>query len=422
MYRTITLPNGAKILTEYMPGIRTAALGFFMGVGSRHERFCENGAAHLIEHMAFKGTTHRSASQLAQETDTIGGQLNAFTTKEYTNFHVRCLDSHLDRAIDLLCDMVFYSRFDQADLEVERKVVLEEIGQYEDLPDDLVSERLAAAVFQGSPLARPILGRSATLNRMTGEWLRQFHAAHYLPRNLVVSLCGSFTPAAVEMLKERIGQLEGGMPGNVKSASYCTAVTARRKAIEQNHLALAFPALSYLDSRRYQLLLLNSILGGGVSSRLFQEMRERRGLCYSAYSYVDDHSDTGLLGIYTAVNSELEREALQTVCRVVRDLVAHGPNPDELERAREQAKANVLMGLESPQARMSHMGTSALLYGEVLERDDILAAYDAITGDQVHRLAQETFDFRQIALSAVGRGGDAEEYEELLRQVVQETI
>ena len=381
MYRSITLPNGAKLLTEFVPGARTAALGFFVGTGSRHERAAESGAAHFIEHMSFKGTQRRDAGALARETDAIGGQINAYTTKELTCYYARCLDSHLHRAIDLLSDMLFHSRFAQGDVELERGVILEEIGMYEDTPEDLAAERLAAAVYQGSPLSRPILGKASTLNKMTGESLRAYQEGH-------VPSC--------------------------KGARYRPAFTVRRKPTEQNHLILAFPAFSYLDPRRYQLLLLNSILGGGVSSRLFQELREKRGLCYTTYSYVADHADTGLLGVYTALSPELEGEALDAACALLRELAEHGPTQEELERAREQAKASVLMGLESIQARMSHLGTSQLLYGSVLEQDDILDAYDAVTVPQLRQLAEQIFDFSQLSLSAVGRVPPAEEYAQLL--------
>lgn len=417
MYRTITLPNGARILTEFIPGTRTAALGFFVGTGSRHERAAENGAAHFIEHMLFKGTDRRDATQLAREMDAIGGQVNAYTTKEMTCFYARCLDSHLDRCMDLLCDMLFHSRFAQEDVELERGVILEEIGMYEDTPEDLVSERLAAAVYKGSSLGRPILGRPSTLSGMTGDWLREYQRTHYTPEHIVVSLAGNFTAQAVEELKQRLSQLAPGPAVREKAAVYRPALTVRRKAIEQNHLILAFPALGYLDHRRYQMMLLNTILGGGVSSRLFQQLREQRGLCYSVYSYCADHADTGLLGIYTALNRDMEHQALETIRAQVMDLAEHGPTQEELERTREQAKANVLMGLESVQARMSHLGTSALLYGTVREADEILAEYDRVTREDLQTLAGEIFRFDMASLSAVGRCEQSEEYEKYLKHV-----
>lgn len=414
MYDMITLPNGVRILTQAVPAVRTAALGIFIGFGSRHEGAAEGGAAHFIEHMTFKSTAHRSTAQLAQEIDTVGGQVNAYTTKESTCFYARCLDIHLPRVTDLLCDMLFSSAFLQEEMDTERGVILEEIGMYRDTPEDLVAERLSAAVYPGA-LGRPILGTEKTLQGMTGEWLREYKREHYRPDRVVVSLAGSFTPQAVEELKNRFSVLEGPPSPTLKPAIYRPAVTVKRKAIEQNHLILAFPALSYLDKRRYALHLLSSILGGGVSSRLFQQVREQQGLCYTVYSYIADHEDTGLLGLYTALSPETEDQALETMCRIVRQLADQGPLPEELDRAREQAKANVLMGLESTQARMSHMGSAQLLHDEIPSTQDILDRYDAVTAQQLRALAQEVFDFSKVSLSAVGRVRTKEDYSQWLR-------
>ena len=410
MHQEIILPNGARLLTEAVPGARSAALGFFVGVGSRHEAPKENGAAHFIEHMLFKGTQRRTAAQLARDMDAIGGQVNAYTTKEHTCFYARSLDSHLDRSLDILSDMLFHSKFDQADVDTERGVILEEIGMYEDTPEDLVNERLSAVAYKGTALARPILGTQNTLSQMSGEWLAQWQKDHYHAGTIVTALSGSFTQAQVEHLKDCLSALPAGEKPRVKPVAYRPAVTARKKAMEQNHLILAFPALSYLDQRRPQILLLNSLLGGGCSSRLFQEVREKRGLCYTVYSYVSDHEDTGLWGIYTAVNKEQEGQALETIRGVVQDLADHGPTQEELDRVREQAKANLLMGSESIQTKMSHLGSSALLHGRVRELEEILALYDGVTREQLRDLAQELFSMEQASLSAVGRVGAAQDY------------
>ena len=403
MHQTITLPNGARLLTEEVPGARSAALGFFVGTGSRHESAKENGAAHFIEHMLFKGTYSRSAGQLARDMDAIGGQFNAYTTKEHTCFYARTLDAHLDRSLDILQDMLFHSRFAQEDVETERGVILEEIGMYADNPEDLVAERMNSAVYKGTPLARPILGTQATLANMSGQWLSDWQKEHYHGGTIVAALAGSFTQAQVDRLKDCLMDLKPGKPNQQKPAAYRPAVTARKKAIEQNHLILAFPAIPYLDERRPQILLLNSLLGGGCSSRLFQEVREKRGLCYTVYSYVADHADTGFWGIYTGVNREQEDQALETIRAVVCDLAEHGPTQEELERVREQAKASLLMGTESIQSRMSHLGSSALLYGRVRTMDEIIGLYDCVTRKQLRDLAQELVRMDRASLSAVGR-------------------
>ena len=415
MYETIPLPNGVRILTERVPYVRSAALGIWVGTGSRHERSGANGAAHFIEHMLFKGTQHRTAEKLAGEMDAVGGQINAFTTKECTCFYARVLDTHLAQAADILCDMFFSSRFDEADVATERGVILEEIGMYEDNPEDLCAERLAAAVFQGTPLARPILGRKATLEKMSGAWLRDYKAAHYGPERIVVALAGSFAQADVVSLRARFSAMEARPLSPSPPGRYTPAVTVKRKAIEQNHLTLAFPGLPFADERRFTLQLLSSILGGGMSSRLFQQVREQRGLCYSIYSYGTCHDDTGYFGVYTALGRETEGAALETVFSVIRDFAEHGVTEEELSRAREQSKANVLMGLESTQSRMSSLGRGALLVGRVLDEDEVIARYDAVTREDVRRLAQELFQFQNASLSAVGRVGSADAYWALLQ-------
>lgn len=414
MDQTILLPNGVRICTEAVPGVRSAALGIWVGTGSRHEKASENGAAHFIEHMVFKGTQRRTAAALAEEMDAIGGQVNAFTTKECTCFHARVLDTHLPLATDILCDMFFSSRFAEEDVETERGVILEEIGMYEDNPEDLCAERLALEVYRGSSLARPILGRKATLSKMTGEWLRTYMREHYRPDRIVVSLAGSFRSQDVEELKERFSALKPGKSPASRPGAYQAAFTLKKKAIEQNHLTLAFPGLPYGDDRRFALQLLSTTLGGGMSSRLWQEVREKRGLCYSVYSYTAGHAETGLFAIYTALGREMEEEALRTICAAVRDYAEHGISEEELSRAREQAKANILMGLESTQARMSHMGRGELLYGRVLTPDEIIGGYDAVEREQIRALAQELFDFQQVSLSAVGRVGSEEMYRSII--------
>ncbi len=414
MYEKITLPNGVRILTEHVPAVRSAALGIYVGTGSRQEKAAENGAAHFIEHMLFKGTARRTAADLAGEMDAVGGQINAYTTKESTCFYARVLDTHLPQATDILCDMFFSSKFDESDVETERGVVLEEIGMYEDNPEDLCAERLAAGVYHGSALARPILGRKATLEKMTGAWLKEYMTSHYLAGDIVVALAGSFNQKDVDDLTARFSAMPAGGLSQPRAAAYTPCITVKKKAIEQNHLTLAFPGLPYGDSRRFALQLLSSVLGSGMSSRLWQQVREQRGLCYSIYSYGSGHADTGLYAVYTALGRETEEAAIRTIVDAVKDFRDGGVTQAELDRAREQSKANVLMGLESTQARMAHLGRSELMMGEVLTPDQIIAAYDAVTAEDVRGLAEEIFDFSRASLSAVGRVRTADEYRALL--------
>lgn len=414
MVQIETLPNGVRLVTEHIQTVRSAALGIWVGGGSREEERAESGAAHFIEHMLFKGTARRTAQDIARETDAIGGQMNAFTTKECTCFYGRVLDDHLPQALDILYDMVYHSSFTQEAVETERGVILEEIDMYEDTPDDLCAEKLAAQVFQGSPLARPILGAKETLEGMTGDFLRDYHRRHYEGHNTVVALAGSFSPAILDDLRQRFSRLPAGQPRPLVPAAYTPGFVATAKPIEQNHLTLAFPGLDYNSPRRFALQLLSSILGGGVSSRLFQTVREQQGLCYTIYSYGAGHADTGLFCLYTALNRDTEAKALATIRQVVDQLRQEGPTQEELTRAREQSKANVMMGLESTQSRMSHAGRSLLFSGEILTPEQIIAAYDAVTREDVIALAQDLFRWDQASLSAVGQVRTPQEYQTLV--------
>lgn len=382
--------------------------------GSRLETAQESGAAHFIEHMLFKGTQRRSAADIARETDAIGGQINAYTTKESTCFYARVLDDHLIQALDILYDMVYHSAFAQEAVETERGVILEEIDMYEDTPDDLCGEKLFQAVYAPSALSRPILGRKETLATMTGDFLRDFHQRCYRAENTVVSLAGSFSQEALDQLRQRFSALQPGAVKEEETALYRPAFVATKKPIEQNHLLMAFPGLGYGSPKRFTLQLLSTILGGGVSSRLFQTVREQQGLCYSVYSYGASHRETGCFCIYTALNADTEEKALRTICQVVREFKEKGPTEEELSRVREQTKANVVMGMESTQSRMSHSGRSLLFNGEILSAEQLIAAYDAVTGEDILAMAEELFDWDQVSLSAVGQVREAEGYRELL--------
>ena len=410
----ITLPNGVRIHTERVPAVSSAALGIWVNAGSREEKAGENGAAHFIEHMLFKGTNTCSAREMAQRMDAIGGQVNAFTTKENTCFYARALSSHLHEAADILCGMFFDARFAEEDVRTERGVILEEIGMYADDPADLVMERMAAAIYKGSSLARPILGKKSTLEKMDGQWLRAYQRAHYRPDQVVVALAGKFEDSFVEELKDRFSVMEPGPSPRSKAAEYRPALTLKRKATEQNHLLLAFPSLSDTDPRRFAMQLLSSVLGGGMSSRLFQEIRERRGLCYNIYTYGSGFRELGTFHIYAALNRETELSALAAIRETVERFTEEGVSDAELNRVRELAKANVLMGLESVTAHMNNLARSALRKEPVRGEEEIIAAYDAVTADQIRQLARETFLWDRAGFSAVGKVNTEEAYRQVL--------
>jgi predicted Zn-dependent peptidase len=415
MYEKRTLPNGVRILFEEIPYVRSAAAGIWTGTGSRHEGPEESGISHFIEHMVFKGTASRSAAQLAELTDAIGGQVNAYTTKEYTCFYAHALDDHLPLALDLLCDMFFCSRFEDSDVNTERGVILEEIGMYEDTPEDLCTERLFSAIFRGSSLSRPILGRPAALRRITGRRLRAWRRDRYLPQHTVVALSGRFSPADIDYLCDRFSQMSGNPRPEVPPASYTPAITVRKKEIEQNHLCIAFPGTSATSPDRYTMQLLSVILGGGVSSRLFQLLREQLGLCYNIYTFGAGHADIGVLCIYVALNRAMEPRAFEAICKTVREFRENGVTEAELARAREQVKAYVLMGMESTTSRMNPLARSELFYGRIPSYEEITAAYDAVTRAAISALARNTLDFDRVSLSAVGNVRTSRQYAALLQ-------
>ena len=410
----LTLPNGVRIVTEAMDSVRSAAVGLWIGAGSRHEPEALGGVSHAIEHMVFKGTASRTAAEIAEQMDAIGGQVNAFTTKEATSFYARALDSHLGRAIDLLCDILFQPRFAQEDWETERGVILEEIGMYEDSPEDLVGELLHSGIYRGSSLGRPILGCAETLNAMTAQQLKAYKDDAYRSESIVVSLAGHFSQRDVDDLSARFSVLPKASRPVQETAAYQRVMVKKAKAIEQNHLCLGFPSLPTGHPDRWALQVLNGILGSGMSSRLFQQVRDQRGLCYTVYSYSSAHADCGSFGVYTALSKDTEAQALALILQIIRDFRQNGPTAAELDRCREQMKANVLMGLESTSARMNRLGQGELILGKVTSPDEIIERYDAVTREDVLRLAGQIFDEEKMSLSAVGEV-DNTEYEELLK-------
>ena len=343
MIEKITLPNGVRILYEQVPSVRSCALGVWVESGSRHEPEELGGISHYIEHMLFKGTESRTAAQLATAFDAIGGQVNAFTTKENTCYYARVLDTHIQEAADLLCDMYFHSRFGQQETDLERGVILEEIGMYEDTPDDLVIERLSSAIYKGSSLGRPILGTRETLEKIQGDTLRDYCSSRYSAANTVVSVAGSFTMNDIEQIARRFEKMPGGEPLTAPQAVYQPSFTIKTKDIEQNHLCLAFPGIAAGSPERYRMQVLSNILGGGMSSRLFQRVREQKGLCYTIYSFSSAHRDTGYFGIYTALGRSTEMQALELIGQEVRAFAQEGPTEEEVRRSVEQLKSSALM-------------------------------------------------------------------------------
>ena len=409
MHEIIKLPNGVRIICEKMPYVRSAAVGIFVNVGSRDEAPSESGSAHYIEHMLFKRTTKHSATELAYEMDSIGGQINAYTTRENTCFYARVLDTHLNTAIDLLSEMFFDCAFDEEEAESERGVILEEIGMYEDTPDDACYEKLMTGCFKGA-LGRPVLGKPSTLSKMTGSSLKKYKERHYTAGNIVVSLCGNYDDSHLERIKDRFSVLEKTKIAKQRKAEYSSHISVRRKKTEQNQFCIAFPSSSASSDDRFAINLLTTILGGGVSSRLFQNIREKYGLCYSIYSFQSNFTDTGLLSVATAVCKDTEIKTLGLIGEELRRFVSDGVTEEELKRAREQAKSSLVMSLESTNSRMLKMGNSLLILGECLTPDDLIRRYDAVTCEDILNLARDRFNFSRFSISALGKTESAEEY------------
>lgn len=415
MYVKRTLPNGVRLISERLDTVRTVSVGIWVGNGSRYEPAALSGISHFIEHMIFKGTEKRSARHIAIAIDALGGQANAFTDKECTCYYMKVLDARLQNAVSILADMFLHSRFAQEDIDLERGVILEEIDMYEDSPEDVAIDKLFEQCYADSALGRPILGTAETLAGIDSAAMHGYMKQYYRPEDTVIAVSGHFADEDLEYIAELFSQMEGAGRNRIAPAQYHPSLLLREKEIEQNHLCLSFPGVSLLSEDRYAMNLLSSIIGGGMSSRLFQSVREQNGLCYSIYSFTTPHLDTGLFSIYTGLGAETEQQALELIVRELRTFCENGPEPDELSRCREQVKTTLLMGLESTGNRMMTIGRSELLRGEVLPIERVLAAYDSVTAADVLSLARRVFDFAQVSLAAVGQPGKEATYRALLQ-------
>lgn len=415
MYQKIVLPNGVRVIAEEIDHVRSAAIGVWVGNGSRFEPEPLNGVSHFIEHMIFKGTEKRSARHIAAVMDAMGGQSNAFTTKDCTCYYMKVLDTHLRTAAELLADMFLCSRFADEDIELERGVVLEEIDMYEDAPEDVATEKLFEGCFAGTALGRPILGTEETLETMDSQTLHRYVAEYYRPEDTVIAVSGHYTQEDLDYICSLFSVMDGSGRNQIEVAAYKPQVIVRPKEIEQNHMCIGFPGLPLLDEERYTYQLMNAIVGGGMSSRLFQTVREQNGLCYSVYSFCASHVDTGLFSIYVGLGQEQEEKAARLIFDVLHQFCEEGPTREELSRCREQLKSNLLMGLESTSARMNHLGRNELFMNRVAEADELVTAYDAVTGEQVRALANRILDFNQASICAVGHTGSEDYYRNLIQ-------
>ncbi len=408
--RRTTLPNGLLVLTESMDHMRSVSIGVWIATGSRDEQPEENGLSHFVEHMVFKGTTTRSAKQIARETDAIGGNLDAFTGKETICFNVKVLDENVPVAMDILADLVLNPTFAADDVAREQSVVLEEIKIDEDNPDYLVHEIHTAGFWKNDPLARSILGTKKTVSSFDEAAVRRFHATRFVPANLVISAAGNLEhEEMIALIARYFGKLAAS-PDTLERFPAPTPtphITLRsKKSLEQVQLCLGVPAPKVDSPDRYALYLLNSILGGGMSSRLFQSVREDAGLAYSIYSELSPYRDTGALSVYAGTSIEKTREMVRLIVEEFRKLKSEPVSDEELDRAKNQSKGNIVLGLESSSARMSNLARQQMYYGRFATVDEIVADVDRVTPADIQRIANDLLHTDRISLTMLGNLGD----------------
>ena len=394
--RTV-LPGGLRIITEHMPTVRSAAVGIWVNVGSRDEKLEQTGSAHYLEHLLFKGTRNRTALEISSAIDAVGGEMNAFTSKEVTCFYARVLDTSLPTAIDVLADMITSATIEAQDVDQERSVVLEEISMRDDDPSDLVHEHFARAMFGDAPLGRSILGTVANIESLSRRAIHSFYRKYYTPDRLVVSVAGNVDHATVVKMVRRAlsaggAALEGDKGPHVAPRSKVKiarggGMSSFHKVTEQANLVVGVPGIDRTDERRYQMTVLNAALGGGMSSRLFQEVREKRGLVYSVYSFSQQFADAGVAGVYAGCQPKRLDAVREVVSEVLADIARDGITEAELVKAQGQVSGSTVLGLEDTSSRMSRNARAELTMGWVPSVSQVLDEVNAVTLEQVHSLA-----------------------------------
>jgi predicted Zn-dependent peptidase len=384
----IELDNGVRILAENIPTVRSVSIGVWIGTGSRFENKEENGISHFLEHMFFKGTEKRTAAEIAESFDRIGGQVNAFTSKEYTCYYAKILDDHAEYAVDVLSDMFFNSVFDEVELKKEKNVVFEEIKMVDDTPDDIVHDLLSEASYGKHALGYPILGTVQTLETFNGDSLRDYMSRFYTGDHVVISIAGNFTDEVIEQLKETFSKVKPTTYTHQNDQPmFLSNTMIRKKETEQAHLCLGYPGLAIGEKNVYALVLLNNLLGGSMSSRLFQEIREKRGLCYSVFSYHSSYQDSGMLTIYAGTAHSQLDDLTKALLETTSMLAEQGMSEKELKNGKEQLKGSLMLSLESTNSRMSRNGKNELLLKKHRSLDDIVNEIDKVTLSDVNQLA-----------------------------------
>ncbi len=420
MFNKFTLKNGIRVVTENIPYVKSVSIGIWIEAGSRYENKKNNGVSHFIEHMLFKGTQNRTAKDIAEEIDSIGGQLNAFTSKECTCFYAKILDNHLPIAIDVLSDMLFNSKFDYNDIEKEKSVVIEEINMYEDSPEELVHDLISKTIFDDHPLAFSILGNASVLKDLDREDILDYFKKYYTPNNMVISIAGNFKEKEVlNLLQEYFS--------NWKSKSYCNdnyntplllqRVKSKIKPTEQLHLCLGMEGTSQGKNELYSLLVMNNIFGGSMSSRLFQRIREDRGLVYSIYSYPSSYKDIGIFTIYAGLNPKQITTVVQLIADEIKKIKKEGLKSEEIYKAKEQLKGNYILGLESTSSRMTFLGKSELLLGKTYSQKEIIEKINNVNMHSLKHIIDKVFNSHKLNIAYVGNIKNKEDYESRIKRL-----
>lgn len=405
--KKLQLSNGLRVVLEQIPTCRSVSFGIWVKTGSRYEQEETNGISHFIEHMMFKGTERFDAKAIAESFDAIGGNVNAFTSKEYTCYYAKVLDEHLPIAVDVLSDMFFRSKLDPEEFDKERNVILEEIAMYEDTPDDLVHDLVTRAAYGKHALAYPILGTKDQLMRLQAEDLRRYMKQHYTISNTVIAVAGNIDDSIVELLEKHFGDFTNdGEEEQVYVPEFHSELLYYPKQTEQNHICMSLPGCSIKDPRLYAMILLNNTLGGGMSSRLFQEIREKRGLAYSVYSYHSSHADSGLFTVYAGTAPKQTHDVLELTMEIMHDLTVNGMTSEELRKGKEQLKGSLILSLESTSSRMNRIGKNELTLGKHYTLDEMIARIDSVTMEDVDAIIQRMVE-KPFAVSMVGASDQA---------------
>ncbi len=422
MIRKHTLDNGVRIVMEKIDYVRSASIGIWVNVGSHNENEETNGLSHFIEHMLFKGTKNRKANEIAEEIDSIGGQINAFTSKECTCFYVKVLDENIKESMDILTDMFFNSLFSQEEIEKEISVVIEEIKMYEDSPEDIVHDKLSEIIFNESPMAYNILGTEKNLKTFNRDKVKNYMDENYSPSNTVISIAGNFNEDKfIELAESKFSSWKNKEVSKIyKKSNYQRKVAGINKDLEQLHMCIGNITFGRHDKNYHSLLVLNNLFGGTMSSRIFQEVRENKGLVYSIYSFVSNYSETGIFSIYAGMSHEQVEDALRTILMEMVSIKNGNISEEEFQRAKQQIKGNYILSLESTSSRMSAIGRRELLYNEILYPDEVIEAINNVKIEDVLDVAKDLFDIDNLSITFTGNLKKYFDIEEKINKVLGE--